>query len=219
VVLGRVPVARRTILADRRRLAIAVAGIGVALGLIFLLEGLWQGFQEQISAYEDKAGADLFVGQAGTHNFLGDTSTIPAATLDQVRATPGVAQADGITARFTILDLHQAKQFAFLIAAPRGGIGGPWQLAAGRQVSADDEVVIDHTLADQHSIGLGDRIELLGASLRVVGLSAETRSWMSSFVFVSPATAATLLQSCCRPRRWPPTTGRCWARSWVVRSP
>jgi putative ABC transport system permease protein len=187
--------ARRNILADRRRLAIAVGGIGVALGLIFLLEGLWRGFQVQISAYEDNVGADLFVGQSGTHNFLGDTSVIPTGAVQQVQAVPGVDRADPITARFIILDLHGGKQFAFLIAAERGGMGGPWRLAAGRAVAADDEMVIDRTLADQHGIGVGDRIEVMGEHLRVVGLSADTRSWMSSFVFVSPGAAATLLQA------------------------
>jgi len=194
-VFGRVPVARRNIVADRRRLFIAVAGIGVALGLIFLLEGLWRGFQVQISAYEDNVGADLFVGQAGVHNFLGDTSMIPRSAAQQVRALPGVARADPITARFVILDLHGRKQFTFLIAAERDGIGGPWSLAAGRRVAGDDEVVIDRTLADQHGVEVGERIDIAGRSFRVAGLSEDTRSWMSSFVFVSPAAADTLFRS------------------------
>jgi len=194
-VFGRVPVARRNIVADRRRLFIAVAGIGVALGLIFLLEGLWRGFQVQISSYEDKVGADLFVGQAGVHNFLGDTSVIPRSAAQQVRALPGVARADLITARFVILDLHGRKQFTFLIAAEREGIGGPWSLAAGRRVAGDDEVVIDRTLADQHGVEVGERIDIAGRPFQVVWLSEQTRSWMSSFVFVSPAAAESLFRS------------------------
>jgi putative ABC transport system permease protein len=194
-VFGRVPVARRNILADRRRLFIAVAGIGVALGLIFLLEGLWQGFQVQISAYEDNVGADLFVGQAGVHNFLGDTSVIPKSAAEQVQAIPSVDSADPITARFVILDLHGRKQFTFLIAAEQGRIGGPWRLAAGRRVAEADEAVIDRTLADQHGVAVGERIDIAGRPFEVVGLSEQTRSWMSSFVFVSPTAAETLLRS------------------------
>lgn len=192
---GRVPVARRHILADRRRLAIAVVGIGAALGLILLLEGLWQGFQKQISAYEDNVGADLFVGQAGIQNFLGDTSVIPASVVEQVRAVPGVTRADPVTAKAVILDLHGQKQFAFLIAAERGGMGGPWRLTAGRQVAADNELVVDSTLAGQHGVRIGEQMGLLGRQFQIVGLSAETRSWMSSFVFVSPQAAGALLRS------------------------
>jgi hypothetical protein len=41
------------------RLVIAVVGVGLALGLIFLLQGLWRGFQAQTSAYEDNVVLDL----------------------------------------------------------------------------------------------------------------------------------------------------------------
>lgn len=192
---GRVPVARRNILADRRRLAIAVLGIGAAIGLIFLLQGLWWGTQVQISAYQDNVGADLFVGQAGTRNFLGETSVVPVTAVRQVRSLPGVTQADPVTARPVLLEMHGRKQFVFLVAAERDGLGGPWRLASGRRVATDDEVVVDRTLADQHGVGVGDRTEIMGRSFRVVGLSTETRSWMSGFVFVSPAAAGALFRS------------------------
>ena len=50
----QVPVARRNILAERRRLAIAVLGTGLAVALILLLEGLWSGLLTQISAHPDR---------------------------------------------------------------------------------------------------------------------------------------------------------------------
>lgn len=192
---GRVPVARRTALADPRRLTIAALGIGVALGLIFFLEGLRTGMVVQISAYQDRVGADLFVGQAGFRNFLGDTSVIPASTAREVGAVPGVASADPITARYAVLDLHGRKQFAFVVAAEQGRTGGPWRLAEGRHVEADDEVVLDRTLAEQHGLRVGSEIAVIGRTVRVVGLSDETRSWMSSLVFVSPRAAAELFGS------------------------
>lgn len=116
---------------------------------------------------------------------------IPASTADQVRALPGVGRADPITARFVVLDLHGSKQFTFLIANERDGLGGPWRLGAGRRVEADDEIVIDRTLAEQHDIPIGGRIEVMGTSMRVVGLSEGARSWMAGFVFISPAAART----------------------------
>ncbi|MDN5798013.1 MAG: ABC transporter permease [Intrasporangium sp.] len=194
-VFGRVPLARRQVMSDLRPLVVSVIGIGAALGLILILQGLWVGFQAQISSYEDNVGADLFVGAPGTQNFLGDTSVVPASMVSTVRAVPGVERADAVTARGLVLDMDGRKQFAFMIASEPGGMGGPWRLQAGRLVTADDEVVVDQSLADQHGLGLGDRIEVLGSSLRIVGLSAGTRSWMSSFVFVSPTAAEALLRS------------------------
>lgn len=182
---GSVPLARRNVLADRRRLVVSVFGVAAAVALILLLEGLWSGFQVQISTYEDHVGADLFVGERGTQNFLGVPSVLPLDAASSIRAIPGVEQADPVAARFAVLDLHGRKQFTFLIGSIPGAMGGPWDVAAGRAVRADDEIVVDRTLADQHGVRLDDRLDVMGRSFRVVGLSAGTRSWMASFVFTT----------------------------------
>ncbi len=188
-----VPVARRNILADRRRLVTSVLGVGAAIALILLLQGLWSGFRVQISAYEDNVGADLFVGEPGTRNFFGVPSVLPRDAASTIRGIPGVERADPIAVRFAVLDLHGRKQFVFLVGSEPGAIGGPWDIAGGRAVRRDDEVVVDRTLAGQHGIGVGDRLEVMGEPFRVVGLSAGTRSWMASFVFTSHSAVERLL--------------------------
>ena len=192
--MGRVPVARRNILADRRRLATSVLGVAAAIALILLLQGLWSGFQVQVSAYEDNVGADLFVGEPGTANFLGVPSVLPLEAVEQIRAIPRVERADPIAVRFAVLDLHDRKVFMFMVGSRPGEAGGPWELAAGRRVRADDEVVIDETVAEQHGIGLGDSVRVMGEPFRVVGLSAGTRSWMAGFLFTSHAAIERLLR-------------------------
>jgi len=188
-----VPVARRNILADRRRLAISVLGVGAAIALILLLQGLWSGFRVQISAYEDNVGADLFVGEPGTRNFFGVPSVLPLEALSAIRAVPEVDRADPVAVRFVVLDLHGRKQSAILVGSARKGMGGPWDVVAGRDVSSDYEAVMDRSLADQHGIGLGEYIEAMGERFRVVGFSAGTRSWMAGFVFTSHGTVERLL--------------------------
>ena len=182
---GSVPVARRNILADRRRLVVSVLGVGAAIALILLLQGLWTGFRVQISAYEDNVGADLFVGEPGTRNFLGVPSVLPMEAVSTIRAIAGVDGVDPVAARFAVLDLHGRKQFTFLVGSLPGRTGGPWDLAAGRGVRRRDEIVVDRTLADQHGIELGDDLRVMGERFRVVGLSDGTRSWMAGFVFTT----------------------------------
>jgi putative ABC transport system permease protein len=188
-----VPVARRNALADRRRLLISVAGTGAAIALVFLLQGLWTGFLTQISAYEDHAGADLFVGQPGARNFFGVPSVLPPDARRAVEAAPGVRRADAIAVRYAVLDLHGRKQFVFLVGSDPGALGGPWDVSAGRIPTADDEIVVDATLARQHGVAIGDAIAVMGARFDVVGLSEGTRSWMASFVFVTRSAIANLL--------------------------
>ncbi|HEX6579676.1 MAG TPA: FtsX-like permease family protein [Actinomycetota bacterium] len=185
LVNAAVPVGRRNLLADRRRLLISVGGVGAALALILFLQGLWLGFQRQITAYEDNVGADLFIAEPGTRSFLGESSTVSLESVAEIEAMLDVDRADAIVSRGAVLDLHGRKQFASVIGSRPGGLGGPWALAEGRVSRALDEAVIDETLASQHSLTLGDTIDILGAPFRIVGLSTGTRSWMFGFVFVT----------------------------------
>src|SRR3990172_2946832 len=97
---GRVGLARRNLLADRRRLGAGILGVGLALMLVLLLDGLWAGVQRQATIYPDRVGAQLFVAQRGVADFLGESSTIPRATVVEVQETPGVKWADPVRGRF-----------------------------------------------------------------------------------------------------------------------
>lgn len=188
---NRVPLGRRTMLADRRRLATSALGVGASIALILLLEGLWGGLLIQISAYEDHVNTSFFVRQTGTKTLA--EGVVPTSALQNVRAVGGVQEADAVIARSVILDLHGTRQAALVIGYRPGGLGGPWRMSAGRAVQRDDEVVIDETLAADHGIALNDRMSLLGRSMRVVGFSTGTRSFMGvTLVFVSDHTAIQL---------------------------
>lgn len=191
---ARVPVARRNIFSDRRRLRTGVFGVGVSIALIFLLQGLWGGFQVQLAAYAENAGVQLFVGDRGTRTSW-ESSVVPLAAVDQLRAIADVRRADPISSRTTILTLHGRKVFATLVGYEPGGLGGPWRITEGRSVRGTGEAVIDRTLARQHGITAGGSVQVQGERFRVVGLSAGTRTWMSAYVFVSRAAAAALFKT------------------------
>lgn len=192
--MASVPVARRQILADRRRLAISVLGIGAALGLILFLQGLWDGTLAQVAAYKERSGANLFVGDRGTRTSA-ESSVVPVSAVDAIRALPGVERADPVVSRFVIVELHGLKVAATLVGYRPGGLGGPWTLAAGRAVRSADEVVVDRVLAEEHGFRVGERFSVAGESYRVVGLSEGTRSWMTGYVFVSHAAAERLFRA------------------------
>jgi hypothetical protein len=48
------------LVADRRRLAASVTGVGLAIMLILLLDGMWAGIRQQTALYTDRSGADLY---------------------------------------------------------------------------------------------------------------------------------------------------------------
>src|SRR5512133_832164 len=168
-----VPLARRNLLAEPRRLAAGVAGIGLALMLILLLGGLWTGIQAQSGQYLDATGASLWVLPPGTRTLFAEGTELPTSTLATVRATPGVAWAAPAWGLYAILNLHDTRAAVVLIGSAPGQPGGAWALARGRDPIADDEVAVDRVLAAKHRLGLGDRLAvaarravetLLGAS-------------------------------------------------------
>jgi putative ABC transport system permease protein len=190
---GRVPLARRNLLAEPRRLAAAAAGVGMALMLILLLDGLWAGIRANITTYEDNVGADLYVAQSGTRNFFGSVSVIPADTVAAVRADPDVDWAVSIRTFLSIVQLHDRKVPTAVVGSTPGARGGPWEIGNGRAPSADDEVAVGSVMARQHGLGIGEAVEIMGRRFRVVGTTSD--AFMVSFVFMTRRATDQLLRS------------------------
>lgn len=188
---GSVPLARRNTFAEPRRLAAGGAIVGLAIMLILLLDGLWTGITRSVTAYQDHAGADLYVAQPNTRNFLGAVSRIPRSTVDQVRADPDVDWASPVRTFLAIVGLHDTKVPVSIIGWDLGEHGGPWEITDGREPQSDDEVAIGQVMAERHGLNVGDSLELMGREFRVVGTSTDT--FMLAFVFMThPATDALL---------------------------
>lgn len=189
---GRVPLGRRLMTARRTRLGAGVVAIGLALMMILLLDGLWAGVQERATAYEDNLGAQLVVVAPGTESLFSDRSTLPGEVADAVAAVPGVTGTTRARTMYTILELHGGKAAAAVVAFTPGGAGGPWDLAAGRP-PADGEVAVDRLLAEEHDLGLGDSLPVMGRNLRVVGLTDDTAMFMTPLIFTTESTLTGIL--------------------------
>ena len=188
-----VPLARRNLLAEPRRLIASAAGVGMAIMLILLLDGLWAGIEANITTYEDNVGADLYVAQPGTRNFFGAISSIPASTVDTVRADPDVDWAVPVRGFFSIVELHDRKVPTYVIGSSPGERGGPWELSQGRAPETDGEVAIGSVMAKRHGLSVGERIEIMGRSFTIVGTT--TDAFMASFVFMTHVATDELLSA------------------------
>jgi putative ABC transport system permease protein len=184
---GRVPVARRQLLAEPAKLAVSVVAIAAAVALVLLLTGLRRGMGEQVTLYLDRQPAVL-VGQAGARNFIGQTSVLPERLGERLERVPGVAAATPISKQFAMLTLHGRRVLPLLVGFDPGKPGGPWSLAAGRAPRAHGEIVLDRVLADEHGLTVGSIVEHRGSPLRVVGLSRGTTAWMTPLAFATRST-------------------------------
>jgi putative ABC transport system permease protein len=171
----------RNLVQDRTRLGLSVAGVALAVMLILVLTGFVSGMGQQVSRYLDNEPGSVVLVQAGTR---GASSVLPAPTVDAARAVAGVASAVPVISQYAVLDLGQTKQFIAVVGYDPALGGGPWALREGRLPAADDEVVLDGVLADRRGVRLNSGFGLMGQTFTVVGLSAGTTTWMTSYLFM-----------------------------------
>jgi putative ABC transport system permease protein len=188
-------IARRNLTQEKTRLALSVGGVALAIMLVLILDGLLVGMFRQITAYLDHNEASIIVAQEGVENLLGATSLLPPGTQDRVEGIRGVDDVVPILSRFVILDLHGKKQPVYVIGYSVERGGGPWEIAEGREPRDDREMVFDRVLADRHGLGVGDPVEVMDLEMRIVGLSAGSASWMTSFIFLPKAAVEDLLRA------------------------
>src|SRR5688572_6542523 len=140
--------ARKILLHDRIKFAVAAAGVSISVLLVLVQIGLYFGFMENASTLIDHGEADLWVTARGNEN-LDFASPMDERLYYRVAETPGVARAERM--------IRAVGQFKL----PDGGTQGvqvvgvepdtrllrPWNLVAGdaRRIADVDGIVVDRT--------------------------------------------------------------------------
>jgi putative ABC transport system permease protein len=149
-----------------RQFLIAVVGAGLVFSMALLLTGLANSFRAEVRTTVEAVGADSWVVSSGSSGPFTAFGALPAAAVDAVAGVPGVTAADPlvIVPETTRIggEVHSLRLFGHRLG---GGLGTPAP-AEGRAVQRDGEVVADRRLG----LSVGDRLELVGTTLDVVGL-------------------------------------------------
>jgi putative ABC transport system permease protein len=185
--------AYHNLIQDKLRSALSILGVGLAIMLMLVLNGFLLGVDRAASTYLDHAPGSVVVAGQDVKNFIVSSSLLPPGTTEAVRKVVGVAKVAPILTQSVYFELHGQKQFVEMIGYDSRFGGGPWSLVTGREPRADNEMVLDRVLAEQHGIAPGDTLPVLNRTFTVVGLSAGTSTWMMSFAFVRKTAAESLL--------------------------
>ncbi len=178
-----VAVGRRNLFSERRRAFLGIAGVGIALLMAIALDGIFAGAMREVTRYIDSAEADLFVSQRGVRTMHMSSSSIPLAAVEQVRELPGVRWADPILYDSGALIASGERELTYLIGYVPGRRGGPASLVAGEEPGPGD-IVLDELAADTLGLGVGGRVETLGRSWRVSGLTTGMTNIVNSVSYV-----------------------------------
>ncbi|MGI5239886.1 ABC transporter permease [Dactylosporangium sp. CA-139066] len=173
----------RNAVARPARLALTL--LAVALGITFVTGTLiltdTSGRLLDAQFRTAAAGTDLTVRRATAFDdAMGvevQRDPLAAATLERVRATPGVADAQPAAhgQGLLLVDGRPAvPSGASLLQSWTPAPFNPFAVRTGRPPAAADEIVIDAATAQQYRIGIGDSVSVQAAEtapLRVVGLA------------------------------------------------
>jgi putative ABC transport system permease protein len=164
----------RVALADlqwrRRRFVIAVLATSLVFGMTLLMAGFATSLHNEGRRIVAALGADAWLVAAGASGPFTTSTPVPAAEATRVAALPGVVRADPVVIVHSTIRRPAVRDVNVIGARP-GGLGTP-PLAGGRPVTRAGEVVADTGLG----LAVGDRLELSGRRLEVVGL-ADRVTW------------------------------------------
>lgn len=190
----RVPLGWRLLSANRVRLVLTAAGVGLAVALVLFLTGVYGGVETESNAYVASRPVDVWVAQNNTTNLVRSTSFLSALWIDIVREdSPSTASVAPLLRLITTMTVR-GRTFTPLICGidPEAGATRP-ALVGGSGRLRRGEIVVDRALARRADLSLGDVVLVQGREHRVSGISAGTNIIVSQLAFLGLEDAKELL--------------------------
>jgi len=172
------------------RLTVTLTGIVFSVVLIVVQLGLFFGFTTATSCLIDHSGADLWITSKNVP-YVEQGVAFSERKLYQVRAVPGVADAQKIIARWTQWKRHDGGQESVQIVGINvdDRLEQPWNLVEGRveDLKYPDAVIMDELYKQKLGVTrVGEVFEIGGYRARVVGFTRGIRSFTTSpYVFTT----------------------------------
>lgn len=179
-----VDLALKTLLHDKLRFAITVAGVAFAVTLILVQSGLFLGLLSYSTVTIDEPQADLWITSRNTPN-VDFPHTFPESYVERVRGVSGVARADNLIVAYLQIALPSGAQEGVLVYALEDF--RPWHLPwdvlegdltdlrRGRFLFLDDSAT-----KRLGKFEVGEKREILGTRLEIAGRTRGARSFTTT---------------------------------------
>ena len=160
----------RDIRYHRGRFILTSVGLGLLIGVVISMGGIYRGLSADALAILESVKADVWVVQQNTNGPFAENSRIPEDIKYRIKAVPGVAEASPLSFQ-TIQVERQGKQFRFfLIGYDLNGFGGPPVIIAGRNIRQKHYEMV---VAKAMKIEIGEKIHLGIHDYTVVGITGK----------------------------------------------
>jgi putative ABC transport system permease protein len=187
----------KTLLHDKLRFFITVAGVAFAVMLVLVQAGLFVGILDNATITIDHLDADLWVTSRNTPNldFVHDFSEV---YVERVRDTPGVERADNLILSFVNVNLPTGAQETAVVYAlddfKRWGV--PWDVREGdlEDLKRGPNVLFDDSAVKRFgAFSVGDYREIQGQRLKIIGKTHGAKSFTTTpLAFVDYSRAQSL---------------------------
>ena len=193
--------ARKLLLHDRLRFAVAIAGVSVSVMLVLVQVGLYFGFMDTASSIIDASRADIWVGKQGNESFEFATP-FDERTFYKVASIPGVKRAERVLMNFAQFKLANGGDLGVQVVGVETTPGhkpllAPWNVVAGdvHRLGEAGAIVLDKSEYGKLRIDrVGHTTEIAGVRAEVVALTSGIRSFTTSpIVFTDIRTARSYL--------------------------
>lgn len=165
----------KTLIADKRKLFIALMGVVFSLVLANTQGGMFLGLIAKSSLLIDNGKADIWVGHRGVQN-ADITANIPVSWVYRIRDIDGVERAEPYVVSAAIMELPNGRFEGVLVvgADSTSMLGGPWALAQGSidDLRGPDAISLDQLDLDRLSNPkVGDVMEINGTRARLAAIT------------------------------------------------
>lgn len=158
----------RDIRYHRGRFILTSIGLGLLLGVVISMGGIYRGLIADALAILHANKADIWVVQQNTNGPFAESSRIPEDIKYRIRAVPGVAEASPLSFQTIQIERHGKPFRFFLIGYELSGFGGPPEIVAGRGIRQKHyEMVAARAMGMQ----IGEKIHLSLHDYTIVGLT------------------------------------------------
>jgi len=163
----------RDIRYHRGRFILTSIGLGLLLGVVMSMGGIYRGLFADALAILNFTKADIWVVQQDTNGPFAENSRIPEDIKYRIKAVPGVAEASPLSFQ-TIQIERQGKPFRFfLIGYDLNGLGGPPMIVAGRNIRQKHYEMV---VAKAMRMEIGEKLHLGLHDYTVVGITGKVVS-------------------------------------------
>ena len=176
----------RNLFQSTTQIALGVGGVALALLLMLALDALLAGSEDDLVAYIEDSGADIFVSQEGVKNMHMASSAITRSDLRLVAQIEGVATVSPILYITSVVETKKGDVLSYIIGFdPKEPLGGPREVVDGTLDIHKQEIIIDQAVARSREVELGDIVEIFGEEYTVVGITAGLTNIVNSVSFIT----------------------------------